>query len=332
MERMFLMFFLTVAFLTLANCLPTREDEMYNDDVILRSLRLKRHHCGCVKGHRTCGCCLHLNLHPFHKKVQANVCINATEISSPLGMDFFMTWNKHVMFNKTITATGPPPVCFQTPFSKVAGKACVKFSKLSLEKNHIGGCADLELKALHFTKDFHLGCIFFKGHGTRTYLDKPLHNLLTGYMIPHNTADMIPRNDNLEYDALDLVRSYQGGCKCKRSPPHCDCCVSMRVFRLPINACAEADMDESETGFNVSISINRFKIISKHISVAGSPPICHRFHLFRNTEVCLKLTNVSFEPGRTGACLELDIGSSKTSMGCFYMKRLIDNVSSFILV
>ena len=46
---------------------------------------------------------------------------------------------------------------------------------------------------------------------------------------------MIPRNDNLEYDALDLVRSHQGGCKCKRSPPHCDCCVSMRVFRLPIN-------------------------------------------------------------------------------------------------
>ena len=42
-------------------------------------------------------------------------------------------------------------------------KACVKFSKVSIEKGHTGACVALEFKALHVEKDIPLGCFFFRG-------------------------------------------------------------------------------------------------------------------------------------------------------------------------
>ncbi|XP_068736307.1 uncharacterized protein [Montipora capricornis] len=322
MENMFLIFFVTVAFVTLANGLPALKEDVINFDYVIPapSLEMTRRQCSCEKDHHACGCCSKMNI---QKKIDAEVCMNASYTPSAKGADFFMTWDNHVSFNKTITGTHPPAICFDIP--KGGGKACVKFSKVSQEKHHIGACTALEIKSSRHAKDIPLGCFFFRGLDTGTYLEKDKLHILTRGFVPSHTVDKIPQNNNLDHvGATDLMPLHESGCKCGKSPPRCDCCLHAKVFRFPINACVHADVDKTETGFNLAIVINSFKIVSEHISVADPPPICPRFGLFHKANVCLRLTDVSLAPDRAGACLELDINSSKKSFGCFYMKRPVD--------
>lgn len=52
----------------------------------------------------------------------------------------------------------------------------MKFTKITIKRDHTGGCAALELKSRHSGRDIPLGCFFFHdrdGHGVdmETFLD-----------------------------------------------------------------------------------------------------------------------------------------------------------------
>ena len=64
--------YLSIVLTAVAIISSLSSDEMNNGDVILRSLKLRRRHCGCAKDHHVCGCCLQINLHPFHQKLHAD--------------------------------------------------------------------------------------------------------------------------------------------------------------------------------------------------------------------------------------------------------------------
>ena len=73
------------------------------------------------------------------------------------------------------TDSRPRPACFDIPRLNY-GKACVKFTKITIKRDHTGGCAALELKSRHSGRDIPLGCFFFHGrdgHGVdmETFLD-----------------------------------------------------------------------------------------------------------------------------------------------------------------
>ncbi|EDO30365.1 predicted protein [Nematostella vectensis] len=57
------------------------------------------------------------------------------------------------------SAVNPPPICVGIPHVDLL-KACVKFSNISYNKDHFGGCISVGLEALGFEKDFPLGCIY----------------------------------------------------------------------------------------------------------------------------------------------------------------------------
>ncbi|XP_078382091.1 uncharacterized protein LOC144664761 [Oculina patagonica] len=332
----FLVFVSALAFLGIVCGMPAWENEE-DTDLISSSLEVNQRRCSCSKDHHQCGCCLQIKAHPFHKSIDANVCINASYIPSPLGVEVFMTWNKDVVFNKTISTANPPPICFGIPHLEVA-KACVKFSKISIKKGHTGGCVALEFKALHFEKDIPLGCFFFRGEQGHpldkgTFLDSDSLMLLLEDLFrdtvkkqfdSSNSLAYTPYKDEVGDDVTELVTVDKASCQCAKVPPHCDCCAQFKVVWFPVKACVHADVDQSDTGFNVAVVINGLTVFKKHISVADPPPICKSFVVFHlKTKVCLKLTNVSLNPGHAGACLELDVNSIKLPLGCFYMARQV---------
>ena len=82
---------------------------------------------------------------------------------------------KHLGLIFSTTDSRPQPVCFDIPLPNY-GKACVKFTKNTIEKDHIRWCAALEFKSKHNGRDIPLGCFFFRGgegHGVEmgTFLD-----------------------------------------------------------------------------------------------------------------------------------------------------------------
>lgn len=82
---------------------------------------------------------------------------------------------KHLSLIFSTTDSRPQPVCFDIPLPNY-GKACVKFTKNTIEKDHIRWCAALEFKSKHNGRDIPLGCFFFRGedgHGVEmgTFLD-----------------------------------------------------------------------------------------------------------------------------------------------------------------
>ncbi|KAJ7388125.1 hypothetical protein OS493_039690 [Desmophyllum pertusum] len=299
------------------------------------SLEIAGRHCSCSKHHHQpvheCGCCLRIKAHPFYKSIEANVCFNASLVPSPLALDVFMTWNKHELFNKTISAASPPPICFGIPHLKVA-KACVKFSKVSIKKGHTGACAALELKALRTEKDIPLGCFYFKGEEGQgldqgTFLDtESLVSLLEDifqastekWIDNSNSLSYTPYKGTLDDDVTELVTDDKASCQCAKAPPHCDCCAEFKVFRFKVTACVHGDVDESDTGFNVAVIINGFTVFKKHISVHDPPPICKEFKIssFKVT-ACIKLTNVSLTPGHAGRMFGAGRQLRQTVLGMF---------------
>lgn len=331
MKTVFICILVVFFFTITSGVIATWEDE--DSDVTTSPLEINGRHCSCEKHHHACGCCLKVRAHAFHKQIEAEVCMNASYIPSPLAVQFFLTWNKDVLFNKTISASDPPPICFDIPHLNVA-KACVKFSNVSIEKRHVGGCVTLELKAFHAEKDIPLGCFFFRGANddgfdVETFLDTESFLSLLEDLFQTSTESQIDTSftsfkNKLNDDVTDLVTVDKGDCQCGKSPPHCDCCIEAKVFHVPIKACVNADLDQTATGFNVAVVINGIKLFEKHISVAKPPPICKTFRIFHiNMKVCLKLTDVSLAPGHTGACLEVEINSLRRSLGCFYMARQV---------
>lgn len=331
MKNIFVAVLAGVAFVTIAGGVPAAWD-VGEDDVMPSSVEIMRRHCSCAEHHHECGCCMAIKTHAFHKRIEANVCMNASYTPSPLGAQFFLTWNKDVLFNQTITAADPPPICFGIPHVPVA-KACVKFSNVSVERHHVGGCAALEFKFFHSRKDIPLGCFFFRGaeedgFDVETFLDAEsllslLEESFQASTENHIDTDYTPTNEvKPNDDVTDLVTFDKGGCVCEKTPPQCDCCIKVKLIHFPVKACVHADIDKAETGFDIAVVINHFNVFKKHISVADPQPICKTLKIFHvEAKVCLRLTHVSLAPGHTGACLEVEINALKKAVGCFYMAR-----------
>jgi len=111
--------------------------------------------CGC-QGY-TCGCCAQMDI----PKIELNQtgCINLTYLPHDYGLSFTLSLDGRVVYNSTISARSPPPVCFGVPYLKDYASLCVKFYDLNVDERSFSGCVMLEAELYHVrVAERELGC------------------------------------------------------------------------------------------------------------------------------------------------------------------------------
>ncbi|CAH3199135.1 unnamed protein product, partial [Porites evermanni] len=126
-------------------------------------------------------------------------------------------------------------------------------------------------------------------------------------------------------DATDVMIFNENNCNCSKSPPSCDCWVRVKGPFFPIKACIHADIDESFLGFNLSLTINDWKLFEMHITGKKEFTKCEVLNILgTDMKVCIRLTDLSLRPGHIGGCVDIIIPEMQLEerLGCFFMNRL----------
>nr|XP_058949780.1 uncharacterized protein LOC131777491 [Pocillopora verrucosa] len=320
-----------IAFLVFCNLVYTMPvwDNEEEADFSPSSVEIIHRRCSCSDHHQKCGCCLQIRAPAFQNYEEADVCMNSSFTTSPLAVDFLMTWNKREVLNRTISDSRPQPVCFDIPLPNY-GKACVKFTKNTIKKDHIRWCAALEFESKHNGRDIPLGCFFFRGedgHGVEmgTFLDPVSFISLLEDVFQASKKNQIDSTSSLTGPALETWNGDKNGCQCSKFPPECECSLRIQIFGIKLEASVSASMDPDGGGFDLKMVVNGHIIFDQKISVKNPPPICHDVTVFDVTlNACIKLTDVSLKPDHMGACLEVDVDSYTFHLGCFYMATYRD--------
>jgi len=111
--------------------------------------------CGC-SGY-SCGCCAHLDI----AKIELNEtgCVNLTYLPHDYGIAFTLSLDGRVVYNSTVSARNPPPICFGVPYLKEYASLCVKFYDLDVSERSFNGCVKLEAELYHVrVAERELGC------------------------------------------------------------------------------------------------------------------------------------------------------------------------------
>uniref|UniRef100_A0A4Q8K4Z0 U14-Liphistoxin-Lth1a_1 n=1 Tax=Liphistius thaleban TaxID=1905330 RepID=A0A4Q8K4Z0_9ARAC len=116
--------------------------------------------CQCIN--YSCGCCAHLDI----PKIGLNdtACVNLSYLPKEYGISFTIKIDNLTIYNETISARNPPPVCFGAPILKEYADLCIKFYDLNVTLHKAHGCVELEAR-LHeiIVGTYKIGC-FNVGH------------------------------------------------------------------------------------------------------------------------------------------------------------------------
>lgn len=129
---------------------------------------------GCECQNYSCGCCAHLEV----PKVGLNDtgCANFSYLPKEYGISFTLTIDNLTIYNETISARNPPPICFGAPMLKEYADLCIRFYDLNVTYSTAHGCVELEAR-LHkiVVGTYKLGCFNLgKIHGKPVMLSKPV--------------------------------------------------------------------------------------------------------------------------------------------------------------
>ncbi|KAL3855138.1 hypothetical protein ACJMK2_014364 [Sinanodonta woodiana] len=149
----------------------------------LRELQLlgevKENASGCSCLGYQCGCCIHAEVEVID--LNDTLCVNLTYLPAPeYGISFTVDLDDKTIFNETISARNPPPICFDVPYLKKLASLCVHFYNLSLSDTSLSGCVKIEARLEYiFVKDFDLGCFKIppglKSPGNLYFIKKKSH-------------------------------------------------------------------------------------------------------------------------------------------------------------
>ncbi|KAJ9587214.1 hypothetical protein L9F63_019263 [Diploptera punctata] len=111
--------------------------------------------CACSR--YSCGCCAHLQ--EPHIQLNATLCTNITYLVHDYGISFTITVNNYAIFNETISARNPPPVCLGLPYVKQLADLCVRLYDINATANYLHVCVRVEarMKKILVAK-YELGC------------------------------------------------------------------------------------------------------------------------------------------------------------------------------
>ncbi|GFS82571.1 DUF4773 domain-containing protein [Nephila pilipes] len=129
----------------------------YSSEAEIQNENLKDSSYGCVCSNYTCGCCAHVEA----PRVGLNDtgCVNFTYLPKEYGISFTVTIDTLTIYNETISARNPPPLCFGAPILKEYADLCLHFYDLDVSRTKMHGCAQLEAR-LHrvVVGTYKLGC------------------------------------------------------------------------------------------------------------------------------------------------------------------------------
>ncbi|GFX95597.1 DUF4773 domain-containing protein [Trichonephila clavipes] len=130
---------------------------VYSSGAEIQKNNLESSSYGCVCANYTCGCCAHVEA----PRVGLNDtgCVNLTYLPNEYGISFTVTIDNLTIYNETVSARNPPPMCFGAPILKEYADLCIHFYDLSVSKTKMHGCAQLEAR-LHrvVVGTYKLGC------------------------------------------------------------------------------------------------------------------------------------------------------------------------------
>lgn len=113
-------------------------------------------YCQCVK--YKCGCCARFNLKDL-KIVNTTGCVNVSYLPDQFGFNLVLTLNHTVLYNTTVSAKNPPPICVAVPYLEQELSLCVDLYNLDVNDTYVSGCVKLEAHVLHVTvMKLDLGC------------------------------------------------------------------------------------------------------------------------------------------------------------------------------
>lgn len=118
--------------------------------------------CNCYK--YTCGCCAHMEVAKIH--LNDTGCVNFTYLPKDYGISFVFTIDNLTIYNETISAREPPPLCFGAPVIEQFADLCVHFYDLNATWHMLHGCVKVEARLHHVVlTSYKLGC-FTIGHNS----------------------------------------------------------------------------------------------------------------------------------------------------------------------
>ncbi|XP_015126455.1 uncharacterized protein LOC107048021 [Diachasma alloeum] len=107
---------------------------------------LLRNGCVCIKN--DCGCCETITWKTFG--IDGTVCSNITYLPDDYGISLTLTYNDYVLYNETVSARNPPPICIGIPeLEKLSAEICLKLYDLSFGKQHYHGCVAIKVSVYH---------------------------------------------------------------------------------------------------------------------------------------------------------------------------------------
>lgn len=144
--------FVTLAFFTSSVLsVPKPQFWKFNHAV----LQLSEGGCQCIN--YDCGCCEHLDIPRLH--LNDTGCVNLTYLADQYGISFTVSVDDKVIFNETVSAKNPPPICFGVPYLAEYAELCIRFYDLEVSHSEADGCVKLEARVEHVSvAEYELGC------------------------------------------------------------------------------------------------------------------------------------------------------------------------------
>ncbi|XP_012258053.2 uncharacterized protein LOC105687189 [Athalia rosae] len=132
---------------------------------------------GCECDNYDCGCCEHIQEKYVH--LNNTVCTNISYLPADIGFMMTITFDSYAVFNTTVSARNPPPICIGQDYIKeLEADICIRFYDLDVNKHHFHGCVKFDIEVFKIkTASYDLGCFDMGPKNAESRLTKLWHNL-----------------------------------------------------------------------------------------------------------------------------------------------------------
>lgn len=114
----------------------------------------------CQCSNYNCSCCMHTEMEKI--KLNATTCLSLAYLTKDYGLSIILSINGRVVYENTVSARNPPPICFAVPYLEEFASLCLEFYDLQFKEKELDGCAKIIGKLAHVSVGVvRLGCFHF---------------------------------------------------------------------------------------------------------------------------------------------------------------------------
>ncbi|KAJ4436527.1 hypothetical protein ANN_16558 [Periplaneta americana] len=101
--------------------------------------------------------------------LKAIFCMNISYLVHDYGISLTVTVNGYAIFNETVSARNPPPICLGVPYVKEYADLCIRLYDIDATSTHLHACvkAEARMKMIVIAK-YEFGCFNIGPPGVAT--------------------------------------------------------------------------------------------------------------------------------------------------------------------